>query len=92
MAKRLLKGRTKIMVDRSGTPRIQEDIGDRVSVYTLAEWNKELEKRAKAAKNKDKMTETQEKKKESSKEGAPKRGRGRPKKIAEPSLPDLTDV
>jgi hypothetical protein len=41
------KGTTKVMVNRKGVPRIQEEIGDTVKVYSLPEWNAEMDKRIK---------------------------------------------
>ena len=40
------RGNIKVMIDRNGTPRVQEELGDSLKVYSLEEWNKELEKRA----------------------------------------------
>ena len=39
------RGQTKVMVNAKGIPRIQEETGDTVKVYSLDEWNKELAKR-----------------------------------------------
>ena len=55
------RGIIKVMINR-GVPRIQEELGDSIKVYSLPEWNKELERRgaeaekAKAKKEKVKPT------------------------------------
>lgn len=59
------RGAIKVMVDSKGTPKIQEttSTGDseNVRVYTLPEWNKELEKRTKAAAKKARTTTADDK-------------------------------
>ena len=65
----ILKGRTKVMVNSAGIPKIQEELDGNIRVFSVDQWAKELKKRAKAALADDKKSE-----------GAPKRGRGRPPK------------
>lgn len=36
----------KVMHGRGGVVRIQEDLGDSIKIYSLDEWNAELDKRA----------------------------------------------
>ena len=41
----MIKGTTKIMVNREGIPRIQEELNGQIRVFSLDDWNAELERR-----------------------------------------------
>jgi glucan phosphorylase len=41
----MIKGTTKIMVNREGIPRIQEELNGQIHVFSLDDWNAELERR-----------------------------------------------
>lgn len=44
----MIKGTTKIMVNREGVPRIQEELDGQIRVFSLDDWNAELERRIKS--------------------------------------------
>ena len=46
----MIKGRTKVIVDRNGNTKIQEELDGNVRVFTTEQWEKEQKKRAKAVK------------------------------------------
>jgi hypothetical protein len=44
------KGSIKVMVGANGIPRIQEELGDTIKVYSHESWQEELAKREKVEK------------------------------------------